>query len=124
MSVPTGGRDLKIDAITGDLVIENGDFLWVDGIEAIEQDIRTALQMFQGEWFLDETEGVPYHQSILGQKVSPLVVREIFRRQLLAIPGVLDVVSISASFVGATRTIAVTWKVSTDLGELTGENTV
>lgn len=124
MSVPTGGRDLKIDAITGDLVLENGDFLWVDGIDAIEQDIRTALQMFLGEWFLDETEGVPYHQSILGQKVSPLIVREIFRQQLLAIPGVLAVVEISASFVGTSRTITIPWKVSTDLGEITGEQTV
>lgn len=122
--IPVGARDLKIDAITGDLVVENGDFVWVTGIDAIAQDIRTAFLMFLEEWFLDPTEGIPYFQSILGQKVSLLVVREIFRRQLLIIPGVLEVLSISATFDSTLRKTTIAWKVSTDLGELTGENTV
>ncbi len=125
MTIPTGARDLKIDKDTGDLVIEDGDFLWVTGIDAIEQDIRTALLMFKGEWFLNLEEGVPYHQSILGQKATNLpAIREIFRQQLLAIPGVLDVLTIEVSFAPRTRRLTVTWKVSTDLGELTGETTV
>jgi hypothetical protein len=123
MTIPVGASALKIDAETGDLVIEDGDFVWVSGLDAIEQDIRTALLMFQGEWFLDLTAGIPYHQSILGQKTPLPVVREIFRQQLLAIPGVLEVLTIEASFNSQTRRLTVTWKVSTDLGELTGELT-
>lgn len=124
MSIPVGARDLKIDADTGDLVIEDGDFVWVTGLDAIEQDIRTALLMFMGEWFLDLTAGVPWHQSILGQKASNLpAIREIFRQQLLAIPGVLDVLSVEVTFAATTRRLTVSWQVSTDLGELTGEVT-
>jgi hypothetical protein len=123
MSIPTGARDLKIDALTGDLIIEDGDFVWVAGIDSIEQDIRTALLMFRGEWFLDLTQGVPYHQSILGQKTPLTVIREIFRTQLLTIPGVLAVLALEVSFKATIRKLTVTWKVSTDLGELTGEQT-
>lgn len=121
MSIPIGARDLKIDATTGDAVIENGDIVFVTGIDAIEQDIRLALGLFQGEWFLDETAGVPYYQSILGQKFNLLVVREIFRQQLLARAGVLEVTSIEVEFDRATRKATVSWRVSTDLGELEGE---
>jgi hypothetical protein len=123
MTIPTGARDLKIDPLTGDLVIEDGDFVWVSGIDAIEQDLRTALLMFRGEWFLDLTEGVPYHQSILGQKTPLPVIREIFRVQLLAVPGVLAVLTLDVSFNAPTRKLTVTWRVSTDLGELAGDLT-
>lgn len=123
MSIPTEARDLKIDAITGDMVLTEGDFEWVTGIDAIEQDIRTAFLMFLGEWFLNEVDGIPYHQSILGTKTSMPVVREIFRRQLLLIPGVLDVLEITATFNNQTRKVTVRWRVSTDLGELKGVQT-
>lgn len=123
MGIPSGARDMKLDPITGDLVLENGDLVFVSGVDSIAQDIKLALGLCLGEWFLDETVGVPYFQKILGQKIPDLlVVREIFRQQLLAVPGVLDVVDITVTLGGA-RTLLVNWKVSTDLGELTGVQT-
>lgn len=120
--IPTGARDLQIDSLTGDLVITDGDFAWVTGIDAIEQDIRLSLSLFQEEWFLDLTAGVPYHQKILGQKPPRLLaIREIFRQQLLAVPGVLEVLALDVAFAANTRTLSVAWRVSTDEGDLTGE---
>lgn len=121
--IPIGARDLCIDAITGDLVLTEGDFEWVTGIDAIEQDIRLSLQLFQGEWFLDLSAGIPYWQSILGQKPRLLVVREIFRKALLAVPGVLAILALDVSFAANTRTCTIRWRVSTDLGELKGVQT-
>lgn len=124
--IPTGARDLKIDEHTGDLVMgADGDFEWVTGIDAIEQDIRLALSLFQGEWFLDITAGIPYHQQILGKKPPPLLaIREIFRKQLLAVPGVAEILSLEVGFNNRTRETSVTWRVSTDEGELTGVQTI
>jgi hypothetical protein len=117
-------RDLKFDSITGDISTELGDLVFVDGIDALEQDCRQAMQAFQGEWFLDETDGVPYFQSLLGKKPNTLVSREVFRKALLAVPGVVEVLRCEVSFNGSTRTLTVAWKVSTDLGEIEGEQTI
>lgn len=123
MSIPTGARDLKLDPITGDLVVTDGDLVFVSGVDSILQDIRLALGFFLGEWFLDETEGIPYFQKILGVKNPDLLaIREIYRQRLLAVPGVLDVLSCVVT-PAAARTLKINWKVSTDLGELTGVQT-
>jgi hypothetical protein len=60
-------RDLLLDS-SNDLVIENGDFVFARGIDAVAQSCRIALQMFEGEWFLDQSVGIPYWQQILGFK--------------------------------------------------------
>lgn len=54
----------------GDLVI--GDFVdhVVTGLDALVQRIRIRLSVFLGEWFLDETRGVPYFQEILEKGTS------------------------------------------------------
>ncbi len=57
-------------ASLGDLVI--GDFIdhTVTGIDALVQRLKIRLLVFLGEWFLDETRGVPYFQEILEKGTS------------------------------------------------------
>lgn len=122
MTLPLNAQNLKLDA-DGDITLENGNLAFVADAEALEQKIDCALALFQGEWFLDETVGVPYFQSILGKGRSLSVIREIFRTQLLAIRGVDEVLSLTVSQDRSARTVTVDWTVSSDLGELTGEVT-
>jgi hypothetical protein len=118
VSLTPGARDLKIDPLTGDLVIENGDLAQVSGTDAILQSIRTRLGFFLGEWFLDEAQGIPYFESILVKNPNFPAVRELLRRALLETPGVLEVTSLRLRFTSSTRLLAVSFRVSTDLGEL------
>jgi len=45
-------RDFKLDD-TGDIVIENGSIIWVEGDELIAQQVAFVLSNAKGEWFLN-----------------------------------------------------------------------
>lgn len=49
-------RDLKIK--DGDLVVSENDLNLVEGSKLLEQKVQLLLGTMQGEWFLDEEEGV------------------------------------------------------------------
>jgi hypothetical protein len=50
-------KSLKLDA-NGDLAMENGSFIWIDGEDAIAQQLRISIQTIKGEWFLDPEDGM------------------------------------------------------------------
>jgi hypothetical protein len=111
-----------IDLLLGDdndLVIENGDLKFSTGIDAIVQQCRIALQMFQGEWFLNLDAGIPYWQSILGQKPTTAIeaARIFFRRELELVDGVNKITKLDIAYSGSTRTLTITWQVNTVFGD-------
>lgn len=125
--VPTPGvaprieppRDLLLDA-DGDLIVENGDLLLVRGIEAIRQDAWCRLRFFRGEWFLDTLAGVEYFQRIFKKPADVDSARDIFQREILATPGVTEVVSLEVAFDGRTRVLTGSFVAKTDAGLIEG----
>jgi hypothetical protein len=97
------GTDIKIalsldseNPIAGDLYLENGTVRLTNSLrEDVAQYLRISMLFFQGEWFLDERQGVPYFQSILGKKTPLPIVRQIFRSIVQGAPGVSRINSFS-----------------------------
>jgi hypothetical protein len=112
-------RDIAIDA-NGEIVFVNGDISFVYDAQAIAQAIRIRLLFFLGEWFNDQTVGMPWFQQIFvkGTKLSTLT--GLFRAMLQNTIGVNEVVSLTLNYTGNNRTLTVAWAVSTDFGQLTG----
>lgn len=51
------------------------DYL-VNTPEAVAQNVRTRLALWQGQWFINTDEGTPYLQQILGKKsAADLVIK-------------------------------------------------
>jgi len=115
-------RDLLLGT-DNDLVIRNGDLVFSRGIEAVRQGCRIALLMFQGEWFANLLAGIPYYNGILGEKPTKAIAaaRVAFRRELLSVPGVLEVLRLEVTFEGNTRTMSMNWQVRTALGDTPAE---
>ena len=68
------------------------------------QDLRTRLNMFRGEWFLDLQEGVPYFENIIGVKdPDKNQIKSIFRDAILATDYVTSVTSLDLVIDGSTR---------------------
>jgi hypothetical protein len=44
-----------------------------------------------GEWFLDKNQGMPYLQKIMIYDPDVVVIRSLFRKALLTVPGTKDV---------------------------------
>ena len=87
-------------------------------LEAIRQSITIRLRFFRGEWFLDETAGLPYFQEILIKNPQVPALQSVFRAELLKVPGVSSVESLSLVFDKPGRELAVTFRVMTDTGAI------
>jgi len=110
-------RDLLLNE-NNDLVIGT-DLDFSRGIAAVTQSCRIALQIFLEEWFLDLDIGIPYWQSILGQKPSVAIAaaRIFIAQELRAVEGVLDILKLEVSYEPTERKLIINWQVSTGLGD-------
>ena len=63
----------------GDLRVENGGFVWLEGIAAVEQELKTTLLTIRGEDPFDEDHGLDLHE-VAG--APPEVVDRDIRRTL------------------------------------------
>lgn len=103
----------------GDLALENGDFVWIEGSRLVRQNILARLRFFLGEWFLDIREGVPYFRDILVKSPDRSVVRSIFMQVVAGTPGVISVDRFELVFDAQARTIRFAFTVTSTDGVVT-----
>lgn len=109
--------DIALDPATGDLDLTGGGLNLVRGAEEVAQELRIRFLFFKGEWFLNPEEGIPYHDEILGQKVSQQVVDSIFRKVITTCPGVQSLDSFESSLDQETRVLTLNFVCTADNGE-------
>ena len=86
-------RDLALDPVTGDLVLTAGRLrLTEPGPESVAQRLRLRLKLWRGEWFDDQTVGIPYLTLVFG-KVPQSQVEALLRAAILSCPGVATLLS-------------------------------
>ncbi len=78
----------------GDIDYTNGKLTIVTGVDAIRQRWLIYIRTFLGEWFLDQSIGVPYYQRVLKKAVSRNELKQVFKTATLEVPGVVQVVSV------------------------------
>ena len=114
-------KDFEIGT-DGDLTLTAGDFVFVEDKLQVAQAVEATLRTFRGEWFLNTNFGVPYFQSILGQR---MVTKDEFDALIkAAIVGVEDVNRILAydsSFDRRNRTYDVSFTADTVFGPINYE---
>lgn len=103
---------------------ENGDYVFglgpteffTDEPAAPAQAVVTRLLLSTGEWFLDQTEGTPYKDGILGTGTSS-TYDQLIQERILDTPGVLSIDDY-ASVLDASRNLTVAAKITTVYGEI------
>lgn len=93
----------------------------VDSAATVAQAIRTALLLFQGEWFLDQTAGVPYvaPPAAVGQVVgygTKGLYDNVIKQAILGVQGVLQILNYSSSLNPANRALTISAQVLTTFG--------
>lgn len=109
--------DLALDA-NGDLLLSSGDLQLVTGAASIVSDVRARLQFFRGEWFLDESKGLPYFQFILTKAPSLPTVQALLRAELMDTPGITDVLELKLIRDPSTRRLSASFRATADTGQL------
>jgi len=84
---------------------------------AVRQLCQTRLLLWEGEWFLDTTQGTPYPTQILGSHTQPLYDAAI-QAVLLGTPGVIQLDSYSSSLDGETRVLTIQATLTTQFGQV------
>jgi hypothetical protein len=73
------------------------------------QDVASAIRLFLGELWYDDSKGVPYFQQILGRTPPIEIFKEHMVKAALTVPGVVSASCVINSFEGRTVTGAVTF---------------
>lgn len=96
----------------GDLALRSGrrGLLLATAGDKIATNIVQRLKVFQGEWFLDLTDGVSYYRDFFKKSPSIPVMRSVFRERINGTPGVLETVSIDMNLDRPLRKLATTFK--------------
>jgi hypothetical protein len=110
---------LKLDPVTWDLVVENGSFAEVDGIEEIRQTCRLRLMRFRGEVPRNADAGMPYLEEIFAKGTSPQRLEFIYRQEILGTPGIIEITEgPDLEFNEETRHLSISFRAATDFGDL------
>ena len=80
--------DLKLERLDHDLVFAAGDLVLVDGGDQTTQHIKQRLLTILGEWFLDQSIGLPWFDEILGKYRTLDVVEALLRNCITGTPNV------------------------------------
>lgn len=91
-----------------------------DSPACVAQSVLTRLLLWQGEWFVDTTEGTPWLTQILSanlKNTKPLYDRAI-RTRVLQTPGVTGIADYSSDLDDQTRALTVTMVIDTAYGRL------
>lgn len=93
---------------------------YVEGAEAIRDNIRTKLLLFYNEWWEDIGQGIPMFQSIVGQ-VNPELIRnslsQLVEERIKEVEGVKQVINIEIDLDKKTRTVSMSCDVTTTSNE-------
>jgi hypothetical protein len=100
--------DIKLNETTWDVEIENGDLVILDKSFAIQQHVRQRLWIFEGEYFLDQSEGVPWFRSILKKNPDLFAVDALLKDRVLNTPGVLELIEFELDYDASARKLFAT----------------
>lgn len=101
---------------SGDYVFGNSQLdFYRNSPEAVAQSVKTRLQLWINEWFLNVEEGTPFLQGILGKHDKELADAAIQDRVLNTI-GVTDIESYESTINPDTRFFQVQFTINTIYG--------
>ncbi len=107
---------LKINSATGDLDLSTNNLEIVTGDDAIIQQLRSRMQFFLGEWFLNRLIGFPYWTDVFVKDPRLGAIRSFYRQTILTTPGIASLVTLDLDFATATRALSVAFSAKKDDG--------
>ena len=111
--------DIALHANDHDILIKDGDFLLIDNAERVAQKIKVNLLTFLGEWFLDNTWGVPYLEYILVKQPNQDLIKQILSEQISSVDDVKSLNALELDYQVKVRTLIINYEVSTEYGLIT-----
>jgi len=84
--------------------------------ETVAMAVKSRLDLSSGDWFLDDREGTPYKESVLGKQRSDIYNTAI-RDRISGTKGVSEILSYQSEINFDTRKITITASIKTVYGQ-------
>ena len=95
---------LLLDTVLWDLTVDAaGNWAVATEPYALAQDVSSAIRLFLGELWYDDTQGIDYQKKILGKSPSLAVFQELMVQAALTVPDVVSAVCVINSYDFTTR---------------------
>ena len=107
--------DVGLDPATRDLPVVSR---LISGLDLIRQRIRVRLGTHEGEVLTDATKGMPWAAWFETKEPPVSAILARVRREIEAVPGVIRVEDLAATFTASSRSVAITGNVRTLEGDL------
>ncbi|PVR05829.1 hypothetical protein C4680_08630 [Salmonella enterica subsp. enterica serovar Bareilly] len=72
------------------VILRNGDFVLDGGIDGIAQQAEIRVGTNRGEWWLDETQGLPWISGIMASRLPVPIVSNMINAEARRTQGVSD----------------------------------
>ena len=99
-------NDLLLDD-NNELVFDQYDLVLTDRNNITKQKLKQVLTLFKGNWFLNEDEGMPYFEEILGTNASLSRIESLFVREIQTVEEVSEILKLDIFEDKVRRTIVV-----------------
>lgn len=104
-----------------DLIINKGQIKLVSNGDEVVQHVRTRLQFYLEEWFLDLTSGTPYFQKIFTKPVNLVNIESIIKSRILNTDGVSRLIEFKMDYEKSNRSLSISFSAETEYGIITEE---
>lgn len=96
---------------------QGSDNFLVNSPQCVAQLVLTGLKLWQGEWFLDVTAGMPWETEVLGPNPESVYDAAI-QNQVLSTQGVTGISNYLSSEDPANRSLQVSFTLETEFGSI------
>ena len=107
-----------------DMTLDGQDIKFTDETNIVVQRLTIRLQTLLGEWFLDNTVGVPYTQTIFEAGTDLSDVYDIIRRVIIETDDVLSLKTLELTPDADARSLRIDFSVNTTTGVQNGSVTI
>ncbi len=110
-------KTLQLDS-KNNLIIRNGNLVFIDKADTVRQRVKNRLMFFQGEWFLDRDDGTPWFQQVFVTPVNLPRISSVIKQRILDTEGVKDITAFSVvDFDTDVRTLSISFEAETIYGD-------
>ena len=105
-----------------DILVRNGRIAIVKDAEEVVQHVRTRLQFYTAEWFLDLSAGTPWLQEVFIRPTNLNNIESIIKTRIALTPGVSRLTEFSTETSNInSRSIDISFSAETTFGNVTAE---
>jgi len=112
-------KGLALQSQGNKFIRENNRFIFTKtNLDFLAQRVRSVISIFSGEWFLDETLGIPYIPKDDIKTAHRPLLENALKTKITAIEGIKKISDFNSTFNSKTRVLYVDFIAETDYGEI------